>query len=88
MGDYGFKITDPLFTMIIFSSLPTSWDAFIERYIQSFDDDSKKVISSLELIGILRAEYDRREDRKREVNNTRRMVRFAKSLRLQIGSRI
>jgi gag-polypeptide of LTR copia-type len=77
MGDYDFEITDPLFTMIIFSSLPPSWDDFTERYVQRFDDP-KTVISSLELIGIFRAEYDRREDRKREVNNAKRMVRSPK----------
>ena len=68
LGDFGFKISELYFKVIIANSLPPSWDDFIEPYVQIFiHDDPEKVVRSPELIGILRAEYVRREDRKREV---------------------
>ena len=68
-GDFKFEIISELhFKVIIANSLPLSWDAFIEPYVERFvDDGPKKAIRSQELIGILRAEYVRREERRREV---------------------
>jgi hypothetical protein len=77
LGDFGLKISEVDFKVIIANSLPPSWDDFIEPYIQRFiHDDPKKGIRSQELIGILRAEYDRREDRKRQMSlKAKSMVR-------------
>lgn len=81
LGDFGIKISEAHFRVIIAKSLPPSWDDFIDPYVQSFvHDDPKKVVRSQELIGILRAEYVRREDRKRQMSlKAKSMVRTPKA---------
>jgi hypothetical protein len=65
--DFNSGISELHFRVIICSSLPPSWDAFISPYIQSvLEGDSKKDIGTQEFLGILRREYVRRENRKRE----------------------
>lgn len=61
MNDKDFMISDPLFKVIISSSLPLFWDAFTESYIGGCKDvietDPKKLIKSQGFIGILKEEY-------------------------------
>jgi hypothetical protein len=67
-----FHISDPMFKVIISSSLPQSWDHFMESYISGgrkgmVKNNPKKLIRSQEFIGILKEENLRR---KISANNT------------------
>jgi gag-polypeptide of LTR copia-type len=67
MDDDDFKISDIFFKVILSSSLPESWDTFMEPYVgvrKGVDkNDPKKTVSSQEFIGILKEEYIRRQGR-------------------------
>jgi hypothetical protein len=63
MNDKDFMISDPLFKVIISSSLLLSWDVFTESYVGGRKDvivtDPKKLMKSQGFIGILKEEYIR-----------------------------
>jgi hypothetical protein len=65
MNDDDFKISDPLFKVIISSSLLFSWDAFTEAYVGGRkgvpETDPKKLMQSQQFLGILKEEYLRRQ---------------------------
>jgi hypothetical protein len=58
MKDNNFKISDPLFKVIILSLLPLSWDTSTESYIGGqkgvIKTDPKKLMKSQEFIGYSR----------------------------------
>jgi hypothetical protein len=66
LDDTDFCITDTQFKTIITSSLPASWDTFMEpyvgRYVSIAEQDPKKLSSSQEFIGILKEEYTKWKD--------------------------
>ena len=61
MDNEDFKISDPLFKVVISSSLPLSWDAFTELYVGGrkgvVETDQKKLMKSQQFISILKEEY-------------------------------
>ena len=61
MNDDDFKISDIFFKLILSSSLPESWDTFMEPYVgvcKGVDKNNlKKTLSSQEFIDILKEEY-------------------------------
>src|ERR1700730_1564675 len=65
--DESFTISDSNFKGILITSLPASWDPFTQQYIgmrSAYDrQDQKKLLSSYELIGIIKEEYFRRGQR-------------------------
>jgi hypothetical protein len=66
-SDKDFKFADCMYCIIITTSLPPFWDQFSEPYLIgiSGQDDPKKHISSQQMIGVLKQEYQRRQMRKR-----------------------
>lgn len=70
LNDEDFRVTDTQFKTIIASSLPQSWDTFLDPYIgrrKGIDEtDPRKRVPSQELLGIIREEYTRRMARARE----------------------
>lgn len=69
-----YKFSDSMFKVIISSSLPPTWDTFMEPYvggqIGTTDNDQKRRISSQKLIGLIKEEYFRREQRKHPNNES------------------
>ena len=61
IADDNFKFSDSMFKIIISSSLPPSWDAFMEPYVGGqigIDDNSTKHhLMSSQLIGLIKEEY-------------------------------
>jgi hypothetical protein len=68
LDDDDFRITETQFKMIIASSLPKSWDTFMEPYIGHhkgiIETDQHKYASSQELIRITKEESIHRKGRK------------------------
>ena len=67
IADDNFKFSDSMFKIIISSSLPPAWDAFMEPYVGGqigIDDNSAKHnLTSSKLIGLIKEEYVRRQNR-------------------------
>ena len=65
IADDDFKFSNSMFKVIISSSLPPTWDAFMEPYvggqIGTTDDNRKRNITSQRLIGLIKEEYIRRD---------------------------
>jgi hypothetical protein len=61
LGDKDLHISDPIFKVIISSSLPVSWDTFTEQYVGGqmdvVENNPKKLMNSQKFIGILKEEY-------------------------------
>lgn len=61
IDDDDFHISDPLFKVIMSSSLPVSWDIFTESYMGGRkgmkEHDPKKLLRLQEFIGILKEKY-------------------------------
>jgi gag-polypeptide of LTR copia-type len=90
IGDEDFRITDRFFKVIISSSLPLSWDAFTESYVGgrkgAVETDERKLMKSQEFIGILKEEYQRREDRTKQSESTSQVIQKS-NLAKRIGNR-
>src|SRR6267142_1506577 len=72
MGDWRFQISDFSFKLILSHSLPQSWDPFTDAYVGSatfLDANLRKAITLQQFIGILKEEYKRHEECKREASN-------------------
>src|SRR6267142_170263 len=72
MGDHHFQISDFTFKLILLHSLPQSWDPFTDAYVGSatfLDANPRKAITSQRFIGIIKEEYEHREEHKREGSN-------------------
>ena len=78
IDDEDFRISDPMFKVIVSSSLPESWDHFTESYVSGrkgiVENDPKKNIRSQEFIGILKEEYLRRKVRANNVGSTNQVI--------------
>jgi hypothetical protein len=74
ISDPDFHISDPLFIVIISSSLPTSWDTFTEPYVGGrralLGQDPRKLTGSQEFIGLLKEEYTCRAARVKQDEST------------------
>jgi hypothetical protein len=94
--DENFSINDANFKGILISSLPPSWDAFTQQYIgmkSAYDkQDQKKLLSSNEIMGIIKEEYFRRNQRDKNLTfyseqDKRKVTATAKNQRT-LASRI
>ena len=57
VGDKHLHISDPIFKVIISSSLPCSWDTSISPYMKDIEEeDPKDIMSSQKFIGIVKKE--------------------------------
>jgi hypothetical protein len=90
IGDDDFHITDHFFKVIISSSLPLSWDVFTESYVGgrkgAAETDEKKLMKSQEFIGILKEEYQRREDRAKQSESVNQAMQKKPNLAGRIGN--
>ena len=78
MADDDFKVSDNQFKVLISSSLPSTWDTFMEAYVGRRRDvpetDPKKLMSSQQFIGIIKEEAIRRDTRRTESSQTHQCV--------------
>jgi hypothetical protein len=78
IGNPDFHISNPLFIVIISSSLPMSWDTFTEPYVGGrralLGQDPRKLTGSQEFIGLLKEEYTHRAARVKQDESTSQAV--------------